>query len=782
VSTIVESMNAVPIVVERAMWWPGPTPASWREAHNSAGATVTARRWALAEGEQDGPYNSETYVLIANTTTRTGSVRVTLFFEDGGLASRTVSVSAASRYTVAVGRDFPEAEGRRFASLVESFGPDPIDLVVERAMYSDAGPEHWAAGTDALGAPLAGDAIDLTSLGSSSVSVIASRPQAAEAGRTPGEFTFTRTGDAPITVVYRLAGTAGADDYDPLPRTVEFASGQRSAAVALVPVNDALVEGPETVSVTLLGSAQYSAASATQATIVLADDEPPIVPSTLVDAGRFLTQATFGPTTAEIARVQSMGYAAWLDEQMRLPVSSFVGYLQNVAEEYVDEPHVQEAWVQYATSAPDQLRHRVANALLEIMVVSNHNGLEGASWAHAAYMDVLLRHAFGNVRTLLGDVTLNPAMGRFLDMLKNDKEDPTTGRKPNENYARELLQLFTIGEVLLEADGTPRLDADGRPIPAYGQAEVDGFSKVFTGWTFHQTTQPYRFRGASADWLNPMVAVASRHSPGTKTLLNGVVLPAGQTPERDLDDALDNVFAHPNVGPFLARQLIQRLVTSNPSRGYVGRVAAAFNDNGAGARGDLAAVVRAILLDPEARMLQTSREATYGKVREPMIRFITVARAFNARARSGKYRIWDLDLDVGQGPFRAPSVFNFFSPDYRHPGELSDLGLVAPEMEITNEDTVIVAANTLRRLAYDAYGCSDEDKLRFDLTVEQGLASRPADLVAHLNGLLFAGGMSPGLQAVARQLVERIPAREPGWRVRAAIHLLVNSPEFVVQK
>jgi uncharacterized protein (DUF1800 family) len=227
-------------------------------------------------------------------------------------------------------------------------------------------------------------------------------------------------------------------------------------------------------------------------------------------------------------------------------------------------------------------------------------------------------------------------------MLKTRKEDPKTGRRPNENYAREVLQLFSVGVFKLNLDGTLQVDQAGMPIPTYTEAQVAGLSKVFTGWTYYQTVQPYKFSSAPKDWLHPMMAIASEHSTVEKPLLDGVVLPAGQTPEKDLADALDLIANHPNVGPFISRQLIQRLVTGNPTRGYIQRVATVFNNNGNGVRGDLGAVVKAILLDPEARNLALSRESTWGKQREPMIRFVSLARpsgpATSASSRCGTCR------------------------------------------------------------------------------------------------------------------------------------------------
>ncbi len=785
VSTTVTSTNGVPVIVERAMWWPGPTAATWAEAHGSPGVTAAAARWALAEGEEGGRLDTRTYVLIANTSSRAGRVNVSVHLESGLSSTQSWTLAANSRTTLSMRDVFPETRDRRFATVVESAGETPLALVVERAMYSNAGNEVWAAGTDAVGIPLPPPGRDGSmGFGMPAVTVTATDASAAEGGDTAA-FTLRRDeAETELVVTFAVGGTASAADLGPFPNRATFAPGVTEVTVTLTPIDDAVTELPETVVVTLYPGAHYRVGAAGSAQAVVADNDAGnvAVPASLLDAARFLTQATFGPTTAEIARVQTMGYQAWLDEQFAASPSSFLGYLDAVTEKSVDEPHLQEAWVQHAAIGPDQLRQRVAHALLEILVVSDHNGLQGKAVALAAYMDVLMAGAFGNFRSLLENVTLNPAMGKFLDMLKNDMEDPETGTRPNENYAREVLQLFSIGLHQLNPDGTPMLDLEGRPIPTYGAAEVEGFSRVFTGWTFYQTTKPYRFENAKADWRNPMVASARHHSQREKVLLGGVVLPPFQTPEQDLTQAMNNVFAHPNVGPFLARRLIQRLVTSNPSPGYVARVAAAFDNDGTGVRGNLRAVVRAILLDEEARDLKTSRSPIYGKPREPMIRFLTVLRAFNTRATSGKFRVWDLDRDVGQAAFKAPSVFNFFDPDFKPAGLVGDLGLYAPEFQITTEAGVVAVSNALKRLIYGYYGPYEEDKLVPDFSTELALASSPDALLDHLNTLLFSGGMSTDLRGIVRDALVALSKKDALRRVRTAVMLLVRSPEFAIQK
>jgi len=783
VATKLQTRDGSPIIVERAMWWPGG-PGTWTEAHNSPGAIRSAKAWALADGEDGGIASTETYVLVANTSDRAGDVKFTVFFEGGGSQSHTVSVPANSRFTMNVADDFTDARGRRFSVSVEAVGATPIDIVVERAMYEGTEGDPWAAGTNALGAILPeGTMIGDGVVNLPVISVEATDPWSAEPGTDTATFVFHRTGplDA-VTVSFAIAGNVtNGTDIATLPGTVSFPAGASTVSLTVTPQNDLLAEPPETLILTLFGGMSYTVGASPSAQAIVLDDDVAPVPTTLSDAARFLTQATFGPTIPEIDRLQAIGYDAWLNEQYAAPTSSFIGYLDAITGETVDEPHLQEAWMHYAMIGQDQLRQRVANALLEIMVVSDHNGLEGHSISLATYMDVLMANAFGNYRDLLKAVTLNPAMGKFLDMLKNRKEDPATGRRPNENYAREVLQLFSIGLYELNLDGTLKVDQAGMPIPTYTQAQVEGFAKVFTGWTYYQTVQPFKF-SPTADWRHPMIAIAAQHSTLAKTLLNGVTLPANQTPEKDLDDAIDNIANHPNVAPFISRQLIQRLVTANPSRDYIRRVAMVFNDNGAGVRGDLKAVVRAILLDPEARNLALSRDWTWGKQREPMIRFVTLARAFTARATSGKFAVWNLEYDMGQGPFRSPSVFNFFEPNYQPPGMLRDLQLFAPEFQITTEAAVITSANTFRALINGWYGWPKEDQLKLNLASEIALAGTPDQLLDRLNRLLFNGGMSPELRQITIDMLTALRSRSAESRVKSAIQLLTRSPEFVIQK
>lgn len=526
---------------------------------------------------------------------------------------------------------------------------------------------------------------------------------------------------------------------------------------------------------------------------------PPPLPGgqpTARDAARFLTQATFGPKAAEITALQTKGYEAWLNEQFALPLPpvSHVAYTEAAeaaGRELYQLPMMESFW-QQAVTGNDQLRQRIVFALSEILVVSFNSNLDNEPYAMASYVDTLNKNAFGNFRQLLEDVTLHPAMGRYLDHLQNDKEDPETGRNPNENYAREVLQLFSIGLYKLHPDGSLMLDENGLPIATYDQNVVKGFAHVFTGWSYgwfplteNNWKWPNIWKNGHLFWIVPMQVWPDHHSTTTKTLLNGAVLPAGQTAQKDLKDALDNIFNHPNVGPFIARQLIQRLVTSNPSPGYIYRVAQKFNDNGQGVRGDMKAVIRAILLDYEARSLDVVANQGYGKLREPVLRFSHLLRAFNYSCPCGTFPLYWMDSPewaIGQNPLRAPTVFNFFEPTYSHPGPVAAAGLHSPEFQITNDTSIIGISNFMRYVVFEGFKWDETKPLLPDYSAVLPLAANPTQLVDHLNTVMMAGGMSASLRTTLINQVSRISASRMDERVKEAIHLVITSPEYAIQK
>jgi uncharacterized protein (DUF1800 family) len=516
------------------------------------------------------------------------------------------------------------------------------------------------------------------------------------------------------------------------------------------------------------------------------------------NASRFLAQATFGPRTAEVNALLSSGYDAWFTQQLAMPARPHLTYLEeakarHIAEstdgkgDYRDEDSYQAIWQQWLW-APDQLRARMSFALSEIMVISN-TAPDIYPEAMSSYMDTLNKYAFSTYRELLEAVTLQPAMGYYLNMMGSEKEDIARNVRPNENYAREVLQLFSVGLYQLNLDGSRKLDGASKPIATYDEDVVKGFAQAFSGWNFagNDTTKPDTFDNHKEDWRNPLQAWPSKHSTGTKKLLNGTLVPAGQTPQADMKAALDNIANHPNVAPFISRQLIQRFVTSNPSPAYIDRVSAVFENNGRGVRGDLASVIKSVLMDPEARSPATS--ATGGKQREPVIRFANILRALDGKSKNGINGIDYLDSAdnaLGQSPLLAPSVFNFFSPNYTRPGKLALAGMVAPEFQITNEIQTIGTANFFYNLVRDGgYGYGDS-RIELNFTDAKLVANDPVKLVDYLEAKFTYGQLSAATRQIMTQAVAEVPYDTSDWskslRIRAALTLLALSSDFVIQK
>ncbi|MEY2952048.1 MAG: hypothetical protein RLZZ401_135 [Pseudomonadota bacterium] len=512
----------------------------------------------------------------------------------------------------------------------------------------------------------------------------------------------------------------------------------------------------------------------------------PLPAPTATEAARFLHQAQFSASSAEVSSVQSLGYATWLEQQLGLP-NSASGWDWLMSKGYNDTTYLNSvfpadymAWNQVMT-APDAVRRRFALAWSEIFVVSSNSmSIPGRCFAMAAYWDTLCAQALGNFRDLLDAVTLNPAMGVYLNTKGNQKEDTTSGRQPDENYGREVMQLFTIGLYELNADGTNKLNASGQPIETYDQATVTQIARMFTGWDFDAT-------GATTSNLlqvkTPMRLTASRHSTLSSTFL-GTTVSANTDGVVALKTTLDTLFNHPNVGPFIGKQLIQRLVTSNPSAAYVGRVAGAFNNNGSGVRGDLKAVMRAVLLDTEARDTTLMAQTTWGKLREPIVRMTQWARTFGAKSSTGDWKIGDMSdsaTRLGQSPLRSGSVFNFFRPGYIPPNTaLATANLTAPEFQITNESTVAgylnFMVNTVRAGFQDVVP---------DYAAELALVNDTTALTDRLNLLLCAGQLSAAtLSSIRTALASISTATSTGQtnRLYAAILLTMASPQYIVQK
>ena len=544
-------------------------------------------------------------------------------------------------------------------------------------------------------------------------------------------------------------------------------------------------------------------------------------PASRAEAARFLTQATFGPTDAAIDRVMAIGYSAWIDEQFAKPASTnrplweaadAAVKASNPNSSVYQDGTINAFW-RNAISADDQLRQRVAYSLSQIFVISMQDGTVGDNpRAAAAYLDMLGDTGLGNYRALLEAVSKHPMMAIYLTSLRNQKADAKTGRVPDENYAREVMQLMSIGLHQLNADGTEQL-SNGQPIDTYGQADISGMAKVFTGWSWNCPEWPDNscfFNGSANGNSDPdrsfktLLGYPQYHSIEAKTFL-GVTI-AAQTkadPDASLKTALDTLYNHGNVGPFIGKQLIQRLVTSNPSPQYVAAVASAFNS--AGARGDMKAVVKAVLMNPEAR----SVSSTSGKLREPVLKLSAYLRAFPFTSDSGDYKVGNTDnpgTALGQTPMRSPSVFNFYRPGYVPPGtEAAKAGLAVPEMQLAQETTAAGYVNFMRDNINSGVGAYNgtingvtfnRRDLQPDFTAELLLADNSSGLVDRLNDRLMYGTMPADLKtqitgAVDKIVIPALNAQKTNQaqidtaklnRVKSAIFLTVVSPEFQVQR
>jgi uncharacterized protein (DUF1800 family) len=517
------------------------------------------------------------------------------------------------------------------------------------------------------------------------------------------------------------------------------------------------------------------------------------------DAARFLTQASFGPAPADVDRLVALGYSAWLDEQFGAAASTHLpavpAFTDTLSPQFVGAYPILSSFWTKAARAPDQLRQRTAFALSQLFVISMIDmNVMGYPQGIATYMDMLGRDSFGNFRQLLEDVTLSPMMGLYLSHLGNQKEDPANGRVPDENYAREVMQLFTIGLYELNPDGSVKLNARREPIETYSNDDVMGLARVFTGWSWASPVKDeasfQAFRGflvTDDRALKPMQPYPQFHSASAKTFL-GKTIPEQTGAQESLKQALDQLFNHPNVGPFIGKQLIQRLVTSNPSPAYVARVSAAFANNGLGVRGDMKAVWRAILLDPEARDRAKLLDPNYGKLREPVLRLSAWMRAFDVKSSSGNYNVFFTDdpaSGIGQAPFRSPSVFNFYRPGYVPPNSgAAAAGLVVPEMQITSETSASSYINFVQSMAVLG-GAGFLLDLTADYSAEKAIADDADALVNRMDALLTCGAMSAATRAIVLEAVSSVPITAldaRANRVRLALLFTLSSPDFIVQR
>jgi uncharacterized protein (DUF1800 family) len=566
-------------------------------------------------------------------------------------------------------------------------------------------------------------------------------------------------------------------------------------------------------------------------------------------ASRFLSQATLGKNISQIQNVATIGIESWVNTQMNLPNSfSVQNYVLGIHQSIVDsllrdspaggytlantnvsDWHFDIAWFQGAMTASDVLRWRVGLALSEIFVTSRNSSFEYNPYALANYYDMLMNNAFGNYRTLLENITYHPAMGDYLTFLNNHATDIADGRQvyPDENYAREIMQLFSIGLYKLNIDGTEQKDANNKSIPTYDNNDIAGLAKVFTGLSYGDArylgdsnkdywsyTKRMKFFGIDSSdakrntWkTNPRIV--NGHEPGGKSFL-GQTIPNRPVLQGELDiqDALNVIYNHPNVGPFLSRRLIQRLISSNPSPDYIQRVATIFNNNGSGVRGDLKAVIKAILLDPEARDNNPDDNSNYaGMLREPFIRYMNLMRGLKLTTTGGVYRnvLYNVYDRLDQIPMASNTVFNFFQPDYQPDGDLKIAGKYAPEFQLLNSQTLTNYFNALNEWVvrdnptnYWSYFGSEKNKEdqnpSFDLRADNILTknNRLAELLDKYNLILAHGRLSASSIAAIKTVILGIPLREDSLgvpneddaylRIRMAIYLMMSSPDYLINR
>lgn len=608
--------------------------------------------------------------------------------------------------------------------------------------------------------------------------------------------------DGPLTVNFTLGGSAqnGIDFTTTAGTTITIPAGDNEAWLEFTPTGTTMSSPFQTIIVTLAPGPNYEITTVNgRASATVTIGNPSVNPSAKA-AVRFLDQAAFGPNAnfANVKEVMAKGYDLWITDQFARPIGLQQPYLEALKRarkgKIYGDSKVLSWWRRAMSTASnaDPLRQRVGFALSEIFVISDHlDTLDEQPIGMMNYYDMLLKGAFGNFRTLLYNVGTHPCMGTYLNHLGNEKGDPDAGTFADENFAREIMQLFSVGLVDLNLDGTPKLN-NGQLIQSYDNATIADMAKVMTGFSFGGPKGD-DFYYSPDNFTAPMRMWDAFHDITPKTLIGGITLPTrvasdpdtGAAGLADYNAAIDALFNHPNCPPFICKQLIQKLVTSNPTSAYVARVAAKFVDNGIGVRGDLKAVIRTILLDPEARDPLISALVASGKMKEPYLRTINLARAFNAHAANGVFGVSYLDEIHFQQPLSAPSVFNFFKPGYAPAGPLSDAGLVAPEFQILNAVTATAVPNyyfeALNGNGFNRWGGNSRTLVKPNFANELKLINDVPALMRRLD-LLLTGGTLPNEQhQVIREAVEAITPDMWEWkleRVRMAIYLISTSPEF----
>ncbi len=536
-----------------------------------------------------------------------------------------------------------------------------------------------------------------------------------------------------------------------------------------------------------------------------------------MEAARFLYQAGFGASMSSINSLAiHKNFDLWIDQQFDLSPTYVLPKLTEINEETFrshiergESPddyfgpwmmHFSYAWWDNLYKSPDQLRYKVAHALSQILVISFNSDLNNHGEAMAAYYDLLLKRSFDNYKTLLLDITMNPSMGYYLSHLNNPKTNESKNQHPDENYAREIMQLFTIGLYELNLDGTRKLDESGNPIPTYDNGDIKELAKVFTGLMGGDLSYKIKNEYPNAriefgadlyaiDRTVPMQMFESQHEKGSKTIVGDFVIPNGQSGLEDIRMAVDHLFNHPNVAPFVSKQLIQRMVKSNPTPQYVERVAKVFEDNGRGVRGDMKSVIKAILLDQEARSCEFLLDPHQGQLREPVLRHTHVMFALPTDSPTGNYWKDPLSLyeSTKQSPQTSPTVFNFYKPDYQPIGAIYDQNLVAPEFQIFDSETAIGYVNQVLEWSfyeYLMYSWEPNDNV-VDIIFNdlEEMSSDGEALINHLDVLFTYGQMSPATRGVIRRAIDQLPPTQYAKeRAQLALYLTLISPDYTIIK
>ena len=839
-ATIAKYPNAVPGSVSVQIWNPIPTLSAVSPSAFSEGTTTV-----IVNGSQ--------FVYGAQISWN-GALIPTTYVSGSELVAE-IAAPVPGTYPLAVTNPNPGSVTTAPVSL--NVGPGKVVLKLQKYAGTDVrvnntlnfgltveGTTNPAVTLQVNGVP-GGNSTIGTAVVNSDGSITYTAPAVVPAPNNVVQLTITSVDNPTVSLAQNISvmnpipilASASPMSFNPGPATIVL-TGSRFINGAQVLVNgsptvatfDSGMQLTTTVNLTQPGNLDLQVLNpgpgpATSADLIaLVNGTPPVPIVSPTEAARFLEQATFGATDADIHHLSLIGFQPWLNEQFAMqphptepdvetsviinnpPCAS--GDVKCNAALFVqnnsDEDLVQSTFWQQSVTAPDQLRQRVKYALSELFVISSNNtsSIENMPRGEASYYDMLGNDAFGSFRQLLQDVTLSPMMGQFLSMLGNDKGNATTD--PDENYAREVMQLFTIGLWQLNDDGTLQLDSTGKPIPTYSNTDVKGMAATLTGysWNIPGDTSDTAWSNCCVyvgtgygEELLPMQSFPNHHSTVQKQFL-GITIPASGSPDPagDLKLALDTLFNHPNLPAFFSKQMIQHMVTSNPSPAYVNRVAQVFKNDGTGVRGNLQAVITAILLDPEARDTATVvGNAQYGKVREPMLRYTEWARAFTAQSRTGSFYIGSTEDPIygfGEMWLRSPTVFNWFSPGYTPPGtSLSAAGLLAPEMQIANVSSVVGFINFMQ-ISVGANDTSGPDILS-SYGTEMGLASTPDKLLDRINLLLMSGQMSSNLYNQILSAIGSIPIPSSDQnainaallsRVRTAIYLTVASPDFAAQQ